>query len=197
VDAIAADILLVTGVESAMVLENDTDTVSGSIPAHGVQCIYWDGSGAAASAVDVATAIFESKAAGIATGGASHQHITDTLGNSHTIYYDRATALRLVVEITGLTKTGYPSTWLTDLQTRLISTVNGGYDYDGITPITGLGIGGDVIYSKIYSAVLSLPWVTDVTSIHICWFGGAHGVVNLTVADTEVAQLSSADISLV
>lgn len=63
-EAIRADLLLVTSVTEALVFENDTDAAVGSRPPHSVEAVVEGGAVGAK-----ATALFNSKAAGIATHG--------------------------------------------------------------------------------------------------------------------------------
>ena len=95
VDAIRAALLAVEGVDAAMVYENDTDlTDADGRPPHSVHAVVEGG-----VAADIAQAIYEQKAAGIATFGDQSAEVDDTMGIPHTIEFDRVTALREFVVV--------------------------------------------------------------------------------------------------
>lgn len=96
VEAIRAAVLKVPGVTMALVFENPTDTTDGDgIPPHAFEVLVQDGLAADDDNEEVATTIFESKAAGINPFGAHEEDVTDSQGIVHTIGYTRPTEVAI------------------------------------------------------------------------------------------------------
>lgn len=98
VEALRAKLLAVTDVDSAFVMENTTDAVVDSVPAHGFEAVVLDGDDD-----DIAAAIWENKPAGIATYGHPPNDVdvvvTDTQGFEHHIYFSRPDEIDIEMEI--------------------------------------------------------------------------------------------------
>lgn len=188
VEGVRADVLEVDGIISAIVIENPEDVVVNGLVPHSIHVVIWDGSTPAADDGEVATAIFESKAAGIDTNGAVSETVTDSMENDHTILFDRATQKVLEIQMTAVTEDP-PSNWQAadgPLITALVDFVT-----------NDLNIGGDVKYNKVLGVAMDFDWMLDLTLFQIRWTGDGWGSVNLTVAADEIATLDSGDVSFV
>jgi len=147
-EAIYAAILLLDGVEQIIIHENETDTalISPPVPAHSFYPIVLGGNSG-----DIAQAIWDNKPAGIGTYGSVTETVTDSQGVDHTIKFDRPTDLPIYVEVTVVTDSDYPTNGGDQIKQAI-------YDY-----INGLKIGEDVIYSRLYTPINTVPghYVTD------------------------------------
>lgn len=99
---IAADILReVPLVETCYVVENDTDAVVDSIPAHAIEVVvYGPAVPTAADDDQVAAQIQASKAAGIGTYGTTSRTILDSEGQSHAIKFTRPVTVTPTIAVT-------------------------------------------------------------------------------------------------
>ncbi len=99
---IAADLSrTIAAIESVTVIENDTDGVVDSIPAHAIETIVFGPEVPTAADDDIVAAqILESKAAGIATYGTTSRTVLDTQGVSHAVRFTRPTAVTVLVTLT-------------------------------------------------------------------------------------------------
>lgn len=83
-DAVKAELLRTPDVTDAYVLENDTVSPIGSVPAHSLWCIVEGG-----AAEDIANAIYIKRSSGCSLYGSVPQLITRIAGNNITIKFDR------------------------------------------------------------------------------------------------------------
>ena len=144
VEAIRSRLLQVSGVTSALVYENTTDiTDLFNRPPHSFECIVSGGDPAT-----IAETIWLAKPAGIATYGNTSQVITDSQGQTHTIYYSLPTAIPVYI-IANLTVDGnYPSNGDATVQSTLVVYVN------------GLGEGGELIVNpKMMASIAGIPGI--------------------------------------
>lgn len=146
VPAIRARLLGVDGVTQCTVFENVSDaTDANGLPPHSVECLVTGGTTA-----DVTEKIFNCVAAGIATYGTSSATVTDSLGNSYTIYYSRPTNLPIYVEFNvSVDASKWPADGVTQIQ-QLVA------DY-GDTLTTGR----DVVSSSLTAQSFKVPGVLD------------------------------------
>ena len=106
VDQIRADVLAVQDVTSCQVFENWTSDVDAhGLPGKSFQVVLWDDSGADNDAV--AQAIWGSKPGGIRPFGTQSGTATDTNGDPHTMYFDRAAAVPIYITCAVTPKDGY------------------------------------------------------------------------------------------
>lgn len=143
-DAIRAELLKVTGVTSATVYENDTDTTDGNgQPPHSVQAVVVGGTDAA-----IAQVLHNNVAAGIATFGTSSAQVTDSQGNLVTYYFTRPTSLNMYVQAVlkynsaSPTKGGYPTNGDTLVKTAVVTFAS-----------ATQGVGKDAVPSSIGAAI--------------------------------------------
>lgn len=179
-DAIRAAVTSVPGVRAASVIENNTmDTVDGNEP----KSIHVYVLGGAQQ--DVASAIFEKKAAGIATNGVEQTIIQDASGNDQTIKFDYATEVSVYASVTLNTSTAFPADGVQRVQDAIVKVI-GGLASDG-TEYAGLGMGEDVYLSPLIAAVHSITGVINAT-IEIGETAGTLAPSNIIIDQQEVAQ---------
>jgi uncharacterized phage protein gp47/JayE len=191
VNSIRADLRKVDAVVDAAVFENDTDTPNfygrGLTP-HSVFAVLRGG-----AAADIAQALFDTKAAGIATNGTEVEAVLDSQGVSHDIRFDFGTELIFHADITVVTD---PLVFDGVDGPDAIKDVISAYVNAG-------GMGDDVIYDTVKSAVLPVPGIDDCgipgvkkISALLIGFGAPSGTVDLPVADTEFASSDVANIAV-
>lgn len=177
VESIRAALLAVTGVSNAFVFENTSDVTDGNgLPPHSIQCTVVDGTDAA-----VAQAVFDNKAAGIATYGIDiSEVIVDSQGINHTILADRADQMEIWIEITVITDGDYPSDGDTQVAAALAALGD------------ALTIGEDVIFQQFQAAPLeSAGGVNGVVDIQSCTIDKQP--VTVTAGNTETYALANGE----
>lgn len=181
VDSIRSRLLGITGVRAASVIENNTmDTVDGNVP-KSIHAYVLGG-----NAQDVANAIFEKKAAGIATNGAQNISVLDASGNTQLIRFDYAVQVPIYVNANVTTTSAYPANGDALVEDAIIRYI-GGLAQDG-TEYNGLGMGDDVVWTKLVQTILSQVDGVDDVDLTIGIDPGALGTSNIVIDPEEVAQ---------
>jgi uncharacterized phage protein gp47/JayE len=182
IDSIRADLLKVDGVIGATVIENDTDFTLFGITPHSIYCVLRGGVGA-----DIAQSIFDNKAAGIATNGASSSVVLDSQGNGHTIKYDFAT------------QKDFASVGFIQIDPLVFDTVNGFAEIaTNISAyVNSLGVGDDVIFDQVKCAVFLTAGVKTITAMAISFLPDPGVQTDLAVSATEFALSDVANILFV
>lgn len=149
VEAIKADILAVAEVEFARVFENVTLITDGDgIPGKAFEAVVEGGTD-----LNVATAIFLSKAAGIEAHGTTSQAVIDSAGESHTIKFTRPTVKTLYISAFFTTDSDeYPSDGDDQVTEAIFDFVDAEFS-----------VGDDIIVSKICKPIYSIDGVEDLT----------------------------------
>lgn len=148
VEAIRQDVLGVSGVTEAFVFENTTDlTDVDGLPPHSFETVVQGGTN-----LDVATAIYESKSAGIATYGVTTQNVTDSQGFVKPIKFTRPTVTNIyvVVNVTRDPLT-FPADGVDQIKAAIASYGDANYR-----------IGSDVVSSALIPPCFDISGVLDV-----------------------------------
>ena len=189
VDAIAAQIALnVSGVLSTSGFENTGDVVDGDgLPAHSVEMVVLDGDDQ-----DIWDEIWQSKAGGIETHGATSGTVVDRNGDNQTVNFTRPTPKDIHVIIDVTTDADWPSDGIA--QTKAVLAAWGNL----------LGRGADVYQSLMYGVVTKesgeSSGVSGIVNITKLWMaiGGAPGgeVASLAIAAREISTWDTGDIDV-
>ncbi len=185
--SIEAHIYAVQDVIDVDVTENETMTTVDSVPPKAISCFVYGGVDA-----DIAQAIFETKAAGIQAYGSTVVTVTDTKGIGHQIGFSRPTVIPIYVNVT-LTKDVaiFPLNGATTIETAIIKYI-GGLAADSVE-YNGLGVGDDVIYTKIIGLCHSVSGVTDVdvaiSTDNVTFITDNIAISSKQVALTDVAKV--------
>lgn len=155
--SVEAALLAIPTVTDAKVTENDTVATVNGIPPKCLSSFVYGGSD-----TEVANAIYKSKGGGIQAFGATYVGVTDSKGITHQMGFTRATEVPVYIHIT-LTKDTelYPANGDASIKTAIIEYI-GGLDADS-TEYNGMGLGADVIYTKLIGLCHKVSGVTDVT----------------------------------
>jgi uncharacterized phage protein gp47/JayE len=182
VDAIRAGVIGVTGVTSCSMEENDTvtdNTGSGGLPPKSFRVSVLGGTDNA-----VAQGIFDNKPAGIQSYGTSSGTATANDGTTYTINFRRPTDVQIYVDVVLTTGATFPTDGLTQVETAIISYI-GGTDANAVLHL-GLGIGDDVIFNEVVSAVMGIEGVLDAV-VKTAKTATPTGTTNIVIAATEKA----------
>ncbi|NIQ97938.1 MAG: baseplate J/gp47 family protein [Desulfuromonadales bacterium] len=184
-ESIRADLLSVDDVERAFVYENPTDVTDGrNLPPKSVEAIVTGGDD-----LEVATALFNSKAAGIQTYGHPPNDVTETVTDSqgvdHTVNFTRGDEITIYFRVEVDVTSDYPATGDQDIKDAIAAF--------GQT----LGAGDDVISEKVQSIVFSVEGVFDLTLFYLDTTSPPTGTANIPISVREIADIQTANITVV
>ncbi len=179
-DAIRAELLRVPAIGAATVFENDTDFEDDNgLPPHSIECIVYGG-----TEMDVATAIFRRKAAGIQTHGDTAFVLLDASEKLYTVRFSRPVLRPIWVRISNL-QTGEGYTQNSDIVQKLVDFVGG----SDLALSGGLPIGADVVYNKLVCPVNDVPGVVDYV-LEVSGDGETWARGNIEIGPREKAALT-------
>lgn len=192
VGAIQAAILNVAGVTACTVFENPTDTTNGAgMPPHSVEVLV----NAGPVALTLATQIFEYVAAGIATtGNQTPVTVTDSMGQTHSIYYSNPVDVPIYVVLNLVVD---PNVFPSNGDQLAINNILG---YGSLLP------GGyNVVASQLGAAILGgvpslnlepVPGVLDAGLPYIGTSPSPGGSTTIVIAARSQATFSQGDIAV-
>lgn len=178
--AVEAALLDMPTVKDAVVEENDTmETVNGLPP----KCIapYVFGG----DDMEVAQTILQAKAGGIQSYGTTQIEVQDSRGYPHLIGFTRPLSKDVYVRITVTKNAQYPADGNNQVRTAAIKYI-GGKDADG-AEYRGLGLGQDVVLSKIITAASTIRGVEDVV-VELSTDGTTYVAANISIPKMEIAN---------
>jgi uncharacterized phage protein gp47/JayE len=182
IDAIYSAILNVEGVEEAVVYENDTDVTDvNGVPPHSFLPIVTGG-----LSTDIANSIWENKPIGILSFGNTTVAINDVQGFSHDISFSRPDPIVIYIEIPLVKDGDYPANGDDLMRSALIEYFKENFK-----------IGDDVIYSRLFTPINSIPGHYVSGMIGIGTNPMALGSSNISIAFDEIASLSDVNITIV
>jgi hypothetical protein len=195
-DALRARVLEISGVISAQVYVNDTDSaISTSTsntttttlvrPPHSFEVVLWDGPSPAASTSVIAKTIWDNKPSGGVSVGTSNTTTTDSLGNLQTVYFSRAVGDRLYV-IVHVTK---GANYAGDAAVQDALT--------GFITSSQINPGTRIIANRLVQVVMDLSGVDDITLLEFDFTASPTNTANLNMAYDAVATLATADVTVV
>lgn len=177
-EALYSALINLEGVEEVRIYENDTDVVDGfGVPAHGFMPIVVGGVSS-----EIAQTIWENKPMGIRSYGDTVVVIFDTQGFAHNIGFDRPDPVQIYITMTLTTNSEFPATGPDDIRSALIAYFE-----------SNLGIGDDVIYSRLYTPINLTPG-HQIDSLTIGTSPSPVGTSNVVIDFDQIASLSSANI---
>ena len=184
--------LMVAGVTAALVYENPADVIASSRPPHSFEAVVQGGADLA-----VATALFASKAAGIATYGTyTPQNVTDAQGVVHSILFTRPTAVPIYVAVAIKKGPGYAGD--PAVQAAIIAYANGQQAEPLVALAQPYQIGQTVYASPLAAAILDqVAGVADVTTLFIGLAASPGTATPLAMAYNQLPSMQTAQISVV
>jgi len=190
-DAIEVDVLGVAGVIQTRGYENTgASTDADGLPAHSFEIVVWDGVSPAASTTEIAQAIFDAKPAGIGparslTGTLASGVALDREGAAHAVIFSRALQLPLYVGFELVTNSDFPLDGAEQVRTAFVTAAH-----------AMLGIGDDVIVSRLYASAYSVAGVVDVSAIKVGFAPAPSASVNLVVGSRAIAIADSSRVTV-
>lgn len=179
-EALYSDLISLPTVTEVQIYENDTDvTDSNGVPAHSFLPIILGG-----DPLDIAETIWENKPLGIRSYGNTTQDIFDSQGFPHEIGFERPNPVDTYIRMNLTTDPNYPQNGDDLIKSNLAS-------YFG----TNFGIGDDVIYSRLYTPINSVPG-HQVNSLEVSTNGITWVMTNIVVAFNAIATLESMNITI-
>ena len=188
-ESLRASLLGVSGVQTVLIEENDTMTELNGIPPKSFSALVYGGSDQ-----DVAEAIYSVKPAGIRSFGTTEVDVQDSIGGTHTIGFERAEVVQIYVNVTLETNEFFPVDGLERVRTNIIKYI-GGIDEDE-TVYNGLGLGDDVIFTRIISAAHAVQGIDDVT-VQLGTTEDQAGTSNIAITNRQVALTDSGKVVVV
>ncbi len=189
VSAIRSEILAVLNVIDATVTENITMATVDGIPPKAFESVVYGGTN-----TDIASAIYHTKAAGIQAYGEITVPVVDEMGETHNIGFTRVTEVPIYVNVTLTTGEGFPVNGMATIETNIIRYI-GGTDSDA-SKYYGLGLGEDVVYTKIIGICHSVAGVTDVV-VTTSFDGVTYTATNKAIDPKEVAVTDYSKVVIV
>lgn len=180
VDSLYSDLLALPGVETVKILVNDTESTDGnSIPPHAFMAVVEGG-----ISQDIGEIIWENKPAGIATYGTTSVTVKDIQDQDKTVYFKRPTEVPIYIDLE-ITDTGsFPENGEELIKQALV-------DYF----IANQAVGDDVIYSRLYTPINSVPG-HYVTLLQIDDTASPAATTNISIDDISVASLEAVNINI-
>ena len=180
-NGVLAGISKVSGVKTVRIITNDTmsDDTQSNTPAKSIH-IYVDGG----YKDDVAKAIFDTVAAGIATAGKQEVQVTDEAGVSHNVKFDYPNHKPVYVDIKLAKNDSYPL----DGDEQIKNIVKSFID--------GVGMGHTVHYTYLYKQIYDQVVGIDVADIKIGLSKDSLSAQDLPMNDFEAAELADNGVTI-
>ena len=177
-EALYSDLISLSNVIEVQIYENDTDVVdSNGVPAHSFLPIILGG-----DPLDIAESIWKNKPLGIRSYGNTTQTIYDSQGFPHEIGFERPNPVNIFIRMDLTTNSNYPQNGDDLIRSTLASYF-----------ISNFGIGDDVIYSRLYTPINSVPGHA-VNSLEVSTNGTTWTTSNVVIAFNAIANLQSSNI---
>ena len=174
-----------TGVTGVRAYENDTNSVDGNgIPAHSISVVVIGGVNS-----QIAETILLHKTPGCGTFGDQSVTVTDPRGVPTVIEFERPAVVPINVEIIITPGDGYSSDYADQIKTAIVASIN------------LLGIGDDVIYTKLfipaYLAGTPAFGTFDVVSVEISRDADPVAAANVAIDWNEYATCVVGDVTVI
>lgn len=131
---------------------------------------------------EIAEVLMRNKAGGMPTFAVDatlHPYISPITGQTYNVVFDRPTEVPIFITVDITTDADFPNNGIDQIKTAIVDWFNGDFSINGLV-ISGKLIGDDVINSRLYSPVNSVPGHT----------------INTLFADTSASPVSAADIAI-
>lgn len=181
IPSIEAALLALPRVRDARVFENTKMDEINGIPPKSIAPFVFGGDDE-----EIAKTIFLMKPGGIQSYGTTEITVTDSRGEQHIIGFTRPNTIHIYVHVELKTNGNFPLDGYEQVRTKIIEYI-GGYDEDA-TEYNGLGLGEDVIYTKIIAAIQQVDGIVDIPVLLVDTQDPPTATGNIEIALNEVAQ---------
>ncbi|WP_345828586.1 baseplate J/gp47 family protein [Erwinia sp. HDF1-3R] len=186
-DALDGAISNIDGVTAHKIYQNDTNDVDANgLPAHSISAIVVGG-----SAPIIAEVIRGKKSLGVATYGNTSLIVKDSYGTPQNIRFSRPVSVPIHIEIEFKALAGYTNSVAVDVKSAVSNYIN------------NLGIGGDILLSRLYSPANltsgednSNSQFYDVVSLKLGKSESSLATNNIVIAYDEFASCIIDDIKI-
>jgi uncharacterized phage protein gp47/JayE len=178
IDSIYSALINLNGVTEVTIYENDTSLPDANgVPGHSFLPIVSGG-----LSTDIANAIWENKPIGILSYGNTTVSISDDQGFPHAISFSRPNPVVIYISMDITTDVNFPANGNDQIRSALIAYFAANF-----------GTGDDVIYSRLYTAINSVPG-HQVNSLTVGTTPSPVGTSNVSIAFDQIASLNSSNI---
>ena len=179
-EALYSELIGLSTVTEVQIYENDTDVTDiNGVPAHSFLPIILGG-----DPIDIAQSIWENKPLGIRSYGNTTQNIFDSQGFVHEIGFERPNPVDIYIRMNLTTDPNYPQNGDDLIKSNLASYFSSNF-----------GIGDDVIYSRLYTPINSVPG-HQVNTLEVSTNGVTWVTTNIVVPFNGIATLESMNITI-
>jgi len=180
VEAVYSALFSLDDVEQVFIDDNNTDiTNANGTPGHSFLVLVDGGTSA-----EIAQAIWDNRGAGVASVGNTTVMIKDKYGYQREVKFSRPTPVDIYIQLDITTDQNFPENGQDMIKSALI-------DY-----ISGLSIGQDIIYSRLYTPVNSVPG-HQVNSMLIGTTSPPTGVSNIVIPFDGIGQVLPENITFI
>jgi uncharacterized phage protein gp47/JayE len=182
VAAIRGAVMRIEGVGGCLIAENSENTAdSEGRPPHSFEVYVY-----APETLDqqIANAIFEKKPLGIKSVGDVSVTVTDVSGGEQIVRFSRVAEVSLYIKAIVAVNTHFELDGEEQIKTALLGYVN------------HLTSGDDVIFTSLYKHIFGVTGVMDVTSLSISTNGSTYVTKNITMSQSQVANLKAENITI-
>jgi len=180
VEAVYSALFSLDDVEQVFIDDNNTDVVNeNGTPGHSFLVLVDGG-----TSVEIARAIWDNRGAGVASVGNTTVMITDKYGYQREIKFSRPTPVNIYIKLDITIDQNFPENGYDLIKQAIIDYVN------------SLSIGQDIIYSRLYTPINSVPG-HQVNSMLIGKTSPPTGVNNIVTMFDEVGQVLPENITFV
>lgn len=174
-----ADVLLVEGVRSVAVFENDTSVTVGTLPPHSFEVVIWDGVTLDADDADIFAAVRASKPSGIQAVGSITTTLTDEVtGQPINLAFSRVTQVPITVDLTlAIDAATFPLDGVAQVKAAVAKYGD------------ALKAGNDVFRLGVMAKALTIPGVKDVNA---CTLNG--GTSNIAIGQRQIATFDTSAV---
>lgn len=177
-DAIYSALINLNGVTEVTIYENDTSVVDGNgVPAHSFLPIVVGGLSS-----EIANAIWENKPIGILSYGNTSVSVSDVNGGTHTVSFSRPDPVIVYISMNITTDVNFPANGNDAIRSAIIQFFSDNF-----------GTGDDVIYSRLYTPINSIPG-HQVNTLTVGTSPSPVGTSNIVIGFDEIASISSINI---
>ncbi|KDN58440.1 baseplate J/gp47 family protein [Exiguobacterium sp. AB2] len=187
-EALRASVLDLPGVQTVLIEENDTMTELNGVPPKSFATFVFGGTDSA-----IAQTIYDTKPAGIRAFGEIETVIADSMGGAHIIGFDRPETVEVYVDVTLVTNEFFPADGYAKVETNIVKYI-GGTDADG-NGYLGLGLGDDVILTRIVAAAHQVDGIEDVV-VKLGTTPAPTGTSNIAISSRQVAKTDALKVTV-
>lgn len=180
IESLYSAIFALDGVEDFVIYENDTNITDGNgVPGHSFLPIVEGGLGS-----EIAQAIWDNKPVGILSVGNSTVTVIDSAGFPHDVSFSRPSSVNVYIEIQLTTNSDFPADGEDQIRAALIQYIE------------SLTIGEDVIYSRLYTPINTIPG-HQVDQLFIGTTPSPVSTSNINIDFDEISRLITTNITFI